>query len=88
LNHSSQSKTFRTIIPLIILWTARLDTKEQTCTVLLKTFAGMILFEDYLHTPKLLLNGGLLGEASVSKHETSVSRDENDSDEDQKLFST
>jgi len=48
----------------------------------------MILFEDYLHTPKLLLNGGLLGEASVSKHETSVSRDENDSDEDQKLFST
>mgnify|MGYP006896140254 CR=1 FL=1 len=41
----------------------------------------MILFEDYLHTLKLLLNGGLLGEASVS-------RDENDSDEDQKLFST
>lgn len=29
----------------------------------------MILFEDndYLHTPKLLLNGGLLGEASVSQ---------------------
>lgn len=64
-----------------MLWTARLDTKEQTCTVILKTFAGMILFEDYLHTPKLLQNGGLLGEASVS-------RNENDSDEDQNLFST
>lgn len=42
----------------------------------------MILFEDYLHTPKLLLNGRRLGdlEASVSKHETSVSRHENESD--------
>ena len=40
----------------------------------------MILFEDYLHTPKLLLNGGRLGEleASASKHETS--RHENESD--------
>lgn len=37
------------IIPQIILWTARLGTKEQKRTIPLKTFTGMILFEDYLH---------------------------------------